>query len=74
MKLTKYLISIGDSNRGYDTAQVTKNDAGKYRLIPGTISGRKYVITKSIAALNRGENSYVSKAGDYFQIHAEGKS
>ena len=61
-------ISIGNSNIGYDTAQVTKNEFGKYSLVHGTLSGRQYVITKAIAALNRGESSYVSTSGDYFKI------
>jgi hypothetical protein len=63
-----YKISIGDSTRGYDSASVSKTKDGKYRLIPGTMSGRKTWIRKSIASINRGDNTYVTSAGDCLQI------
>ena len=66
--MTTNKISIGDSMRGYDSAEVTKTTAGKYRLVPGSVVGRESVIRKSIASLNRGDNSYVTPAGDYLEI------
>lgn len=64
-------ITIGDSMRGYDSAEVSKSTGGKYRLVPGSITGRKTVITKSIAALNRGEREYVTTAGDSLKINVK---
>ena len=67
-KMTTTKISIGDSTRGYDSAEVTKTKTGKYRLVPGTINGRENVIRKSIASLNRGDNTYVTSGGDCLEI------
>ena len=66
--MTTIKISIGDSTRGYDSADVIKTATGKYRLVPGTINGRESVIRKSIASLNRGDNTYVTSAGDCLEI------
>lgn len=66
---TTHKISIGNSNRGYDTAEVTRSKGGKYRLVPGSVNGRKSVITKSIAAVNRGDGCYVTSAGDCLPVH-----
>lgn len=62
-------IYIGGGLRGYDSAEVTKTATGKYRLVPGTVSGRITIIRKVIAAANRGETSYVTPSGDYLEIH-----
>lgn len=62
-------ITVGNSVRGYDSAEVTKTMTGKYRLVPGSINGRERVIRKAIASLNRGENSYTTPSGDSFKIH-----
>ena len=67
-KMTTTKITIGDSSRGYDSAEVTKTKTGKYRLVPGSVVGRESVIRKSIASLNRGDNSYVTSAGDSLEI------
>lgn len=66
-------ISIGDSTRGYDSAEVTKV-GDKYRLVAGTVVGREYAIRAAIAALNRGDSSYVSSAGDYWAIKIDGRA
>lgn len=61
-------ISIGDCVRGYDTAEVTKSAGGKYRLVPGTVFGRKNVVAKAIANVNRGQNVYYTSAGDGLSV------
>lgn len=66
-------ISVGDSMRGYDSAKMQKTTTGKYRLVPGSVAGRESVIRKSIASLNRGEDSYVTSSGDYMKIQVSNR-
>lgn len=61
-------IIIGDSTRGYDTAEVTKTTSGKYKIVEGTIAGRKGWIRKAIANCNRGDFEYVTSAGDVLPV------
>lgn len=61
-------ISVGDSTRGYDSAEVVRTQAGKYRLVPGSVNGRVSVVRKAVAALNRGERTYVTPGDDYLPI------
>lgn len=62
-------LSIGDSTRGYDSCMVTTDKNGKYRLVAGSILGRKWHLKRAIAALNRGSSGYTTKTGDQFGIH-----
>lgn len=57
-------ITIGNSNSGYDTAEITFTSTGKARLVHGTVSGRVTFIKKAIAAYNKGETSIVTSAAD----------
>jgi len=64
-------ISIGNSTIGYHIANVVsmKSNQKKYRIVKGTENGSKNVLKKSIANINRGDNSYVNTAGDSFHIY-----
>jgi hypothetical protein len=57
-------ITFGNSNIGYDTAEITFTSTGKARLVKDTVVGRLTVIKKAIAAHNRGDNCVVTRAGD----------
>jgi len=61
-------ISIGNSNTGYNTAEVTKTKTGKYRIVPGTICGFSGVIRRAVAQANRGETGYTAPSGDCFAV------
>ena len=61
-------VMLGDSNNGYDTALVT-GEAGKYRLVPGSINGRAWHIRRAIAALNRDRSGYTTRAGDEKSVY-----
>jgi hypothetical protein len=57
-------ITIGNSNTGYDSAEITFTSTGKARLVQGAVSGRVTVIKKAIAAHNKGETCIVTAAAD----------
>lgn len=61
-------LNVGNSNIGYDSAMIVRNN-GVYILMMGTIKGRKYVVKGAVAALNRGEDTFVTKGGDCLKIH-----
>ena len=57
-------LTLGNSNTGYDTCLVEINDKGKAKLVDGTINGRASVLKKCVANYNRGDNYYITTAGD----------
>lgn len=61
-------ITVGNSTIGYDSADCTKSENGKLRVIEGTIAGRKSVVRRAVANLNRGVPEYVTSAGDCLPI------
>ena len=61
-------MTIGNSNVGYNTAELTKTTTGKYRIVVDSISGNKTVLKKCVALLNKGHETYVKNNGDEFPI------
>ena len=57
-------LTLGNSNAGYDTCLVEISTSGKAKLVDGTINGRSSVIKKCVANYNRGQNYYLTTAGD----------
>ena len=64
-------LLIGDSTRGYDSASVTVTKQGKYRLIEGTINGRKTLLRAAVANINRGEMQVLTSAGDSIPVYLQ---
>lgn len=70
MKANLDKIQIGDSGRGYDTAEVRYTERGSMTLhVADDHSGRLYLLRRAVAAHNRGEQSVRTNAGDYLPIH-----
>lgn len=59
-------LIIGDSTRGYDIAEVTKNNQGKYVI--GMVAGRITWIKKAIANVNKGSYEFVTSSGDVLPV------
>ena len=62
-------LIIGNSNIGYDTAEITKNNKGKYVLVSGTVAGRITWIKKAIANVNSGDYEFVTSSGDVLPVY-----
>ena len=59
-------LIIGDSTRGYDIAEITKNNQGKYVI--GTFAGRITWLKKAVANINKGSYEFVTSAGDVLPV------
>ena len=60
-------LIIGDSTRGYDIAEVTKNQ-GKCTIITGTHHGRITWLKKAVANVNKSSYEFVTPAGDVLPV------
>jgi len=60
-------VSIGNSTRGYDYADVITTAHGKIKL-SGEIAGNKKLVARALANVNRGINTVVTNGGDELLI------
>lgn len=63
-------VQIGCSTTGYATCDALVM-AGKFRLVESTRNGPIKTLRSAVAALNRGEQSYITAGGDEKPIRVQ---